>query len=139
MTQTTWASDLAEVVLAGNAEKAAELTENALTSGHAPEKVLNDGLIPAMAEAGRRFEDQRFFLPELMFAARAMKEALVLIIEAGENARLVALGRYIEDQIPVRHVPAGRHENAGHRLLRPLDPYGMRRRGDLGYLVGHRN
>ena len=41
--------------------------------------MLDAGLVPAMAEAGRRFEDQRFFLPELMLTARAMKAALELI------------------------------------------------------------
>ena len=79
MTEKTWALDLAGAILAGEAQKAAVLTEEALASGLPPEEVLDLGLVPAMAEAGRRFEDQRFFLPELMFAARAMKEALGLI------------------------------------------------------------
>ncbi|MGD2122543.1 MAG: cobalamin-dependent protein [Gemmatimonadota bacterium] len=79
MTDLGWAADLREAVLAGKAQEAVELTEVALARGTPPEEVLDQGLIPAMAEAGRRFEDQRFFLPELMFAARAMKEALTLI------------------------------------------------------------
>jgi len=79
MTKKDWPSELGAAVLAGNAPKARELTEEVLASGTPPEQLLDLGLVPAMAEAGRRFEDQRFFLPELMFAARAMKEALALI------------------------------------------------------------
>jgi methylmalonyl-CoA mutase cobalamin-binding domain/chain len=79
MTDADWSADLSAAALGGNAERARELTERALASGVPPERLLDNGLIPAMAEAGRRFEDQRFFLPELMLAARATKEALALI------------------------------------------------------------
>jgi methylmalonyl-CoA mutase cobalamin-binding domain/chain len=95
VTENTWASDLAEVVLSGKAEQAAELTRSALAAGQAPETVLNEGLIPAMAEAGRRFEDQQFFLPELMFAARAMKEALALIKPLLVERDVAARGRIV--------------------------------------------
>ncbi len=79
MTEPRWAPELVEAVLMGRAPEARALTQTLLASGVPPEEVLDRGLIPAMAEAGRRFGDQRFFLPELMFAARAMKEALGLI------------------------------------------------------------
>jgi len=79
MTEPDWAAQLGEAVLAGRAPETRTLTEGLLVGGVPPEKILDQGLIPAMAEAGRRFEDHRFFLPELMFAARAMKEALALI------------------------------------------------------------
>jgi len=74
-----WSADLSDALLRGDAEQARALTERALAAGVRPEQLLDDGLIPAIAEAGRRFEDQRFFLPELMLAARATKEALALI------------------------------------------------------------
>ena len=79
MSEAGWSAELADVVLEGRAPEARSRTETLLASGVAPETILDRALIPAMAEAGRRFEDQRFFLPELMFAARAMKEALALI------------------------------------------------------------
>jgi len=79
MTDADWSADLCDAALRGNAERARELTERALADGVPPEQLLDDGLIPAMAEAGRRFDDQRFFLPELMLAARATKQALALI------------------------------------------------------------
>jgi uroporphyrinogen decarboxylase len=79
MRESGWPTELGDVVLEGRAPEARSRTEALLASGVAPETILEQALIPAMAEAGRRFEDQRFFLPELMFAARAMKEALTLI------------------------------------------------------------
>jgi methylmalonyl-CoA mutase cobalamin-binding domain/chain len=79
MSEADWVAELGAAVLEGDAGRARELTERALDSGAAPEQVLDAGLVPAMAEAGRRFEDQRFFLPELMLTARAMKSALELI------------------------------------------------------------
>ncbi len=79
MTNARWAAELAEAVLEGRATEARALTRTILDTGTPPEEILDTGLVPAMAEAGRRFEDQRFFLPELMFAARAMKEAMAII------------------------------------------------------------
>ena len=79
MTEGSWALELSEAVLAGKATESRALTEELLSSGVLPEEILDKGLVPAMSEAGRRFEDQRFFLPELLFAARAMKGALELL------------------------------------------------------------
>jgi uroporphyrinogen decarboxylase len=79
VTDQSWAAELTAAVLEGRAPEAKHLTGAALEVGIPPENVLESALIPAMAEAGSRFEDQRFFLPELLFAARAMKEAMGLI------------------------------------------------------------
>lgn len=79
MKEGTWVSRIGEAVLYGKAAESRTLTEEILAAGILPEEILDRGLIPAMAEAGRRFEDQRFFLPELLFTARAMKEALALL------------------------------------------------------------
>ncbi len=70
---------LGDVVLDGEADRARELTEGLLASAVSPERVLDDSLVPAMTEAGRRFENHEFFLPDLLMAARAMKEALALL------------------------------------------------------------
>ena len=41
--------------------------------------LLNQALIPAMDEVGRRFERNEYFVPELLLAARAMKVSLELL------------------------------------------------------------
>jgi 5-methyltetrahydrofolate--homocysteine methyltransferase len=40
---------------------------------------MNQGMIAAMAEVGRLFEEGEYFVPEMLIAARAMKAGLALI------------------------------------------------------------
>jgi 5-methyltetrahydrofolate--homocysteine methyltransferase len=70
---------LTEAVVAGQAPKAKELTAKALEAGVSPGKILQEGLIPGMAEVGRRFECREFYVPELLIAARAMHAALDIL------------------------------------------------------------
>jgi 5-methyltetrahydrofolate--homocysteine methyltransferase len=70
---------LYESILAGDAPRAVEITEAALAANVDPQVLVNEQMIPAMDEAGRRFENSEFFVPELLIAARAMKGALKLL------------------------------------------------------------
>jgi 5-methyltetrahydrofolate--homocysteine methyltransferase len=70
---------LTEAVVAGNAPKAKDLTAKALEAGVTPGTVLQEGLIPGMAEVGRRFECREYYVPELLIAARAMQGALAIL------------------------------------------------------------
>ncbi len=73
------AKRLYEAVLEGDAKTAHSVTEAALAAGVDPQKLVTEQMIPAMDEAGRRFECNEFFVPELLVSARAMKAALELI------------------------------------------------------------
>jgi 5-methyltetrahydrofolate--homocysteine methyltransferase len=66
-------------VLEGDAKTARDVTAEALEAGVDPQKLVSEFMIPAMDEAGRRFECNDFFVPELLIAARAMKNSLELI------------------------------------------------------------
>ncbi len=70
---------LYEYVLTGDADQAREITERAIAKGVEPQSLVNDYMIPAMDEIGRRFEARECFVPELLVSARAMKAALELI------------------------------------------------------------
>jgi len=70
---------LHEAVLNGDARAAREITERALAAGVEPVKLVNDYMVPAMDEVGRRFECNEYFVPELLISARAMKASLELI------------------------------------------------------------
>jgi 5-methyltetrahydrofolate--homocysteine methyltransferase len=72
-------SNLYEAVLTGNTKSAVAITKQALEAGVDPIEIVNSQMIPAMDEAGRRFECEEYFVPELLLAARAMKAALELI------------------------------------------------------------
>ncbi len=43
------------------------------------ESVLNEGMIGAMKEVGERFSSGEYYVPEMLIAARAMREGLALI------------------------------------------------------------
>src|SRR6266498_1670673 len=70
---------LFEAVLNGDAKTARSFTEQALAAGVEPLKLVNEFMVPAMDEVGRRFECNDYFVPELLLSARAMKAALELI------------------------------------------------------------
>lgn len=53
--------------------------QSALDAGISASVVLNEALIPAMAEVGRLFEEGEYFVPEMLISARAMKSAMELL------------------------------------------------------------
>jgi 5-methyltetrahydrofolate--homocysteine methyltransferase len=86
---------LHDAILKGDAKTAKTTTEQALAAGVEPIKLVQEYMMPAMAEVGRRFECNEYFVPELLLAARAMKAALELIrplLVASKPAARVALG-----------------------------------------------
>ena len=72
-------SAITQAVIRGDNKLSRSLTEQALAAGTPPLALLNDYLVPAMNEVGRRFECSEFFIPELLLAARAMKASLELL------------------------------------------------------------
>ncbi len=66
-------------VLDGNAPAAKAGVEKALAAGVAPDVILKEGLIGAMAEVGRLFEENEYFVPEMLVSARAMQNGLAVI------------------------------------------------------------
>jgi 5-methyltetrahydrofolate--homocysteine methyltransferase len=70
---------LYDAILKGDAKNARSLTEQALAAGLDPLKLVQENMVPAMDEVGRRFECNEYFVPELLLAARAMKAALELV------------------------------------------------------------
>ncbi|MDD6037103.1 MAG: homocysteine S-methyltransferase family protein [Lachnospiraceae bacterium] len=70
---------LARAVLRGEQKAIAALTEQALAEGKTAASILEEELIPAITEAGNRFEQKKYFLPQLIGAANAMKEAVEVL------------------------------------------------------------
>jgi corrinoid protein of di/trimethylamine methyltransferase len=71
--------ELYEAIVRGDAKAAQALTQQALSEGTNPLSLVNDCMIPAMDEVGRRFEASEYYVPELLISARAMKTALDLV------------------------------------------------------------
>jgi 5-methyltetrahydrofolate--homocysteine methyltransferase len=72
-------SALHQAILTGNAAAAKTITESALKEGAAPLALVQEVMMPAMDEVGKKFEANEYFVPELLLAARAMKSSLELI------------------------------------------------------------
>jgi corrinoid protein of di/trimethylamine methyltransferase len=70
---------LYEAILNGDAKIAHGITEQAIKDGADPIQLVDEFMIPAMNEVGRRFESNEYFVPELLISARAMKGALDLV------------------------------------------------------------
>jgi 5-methyltetrahydrofolate--homocysteine methyltransferase len=69
-------SGLRDAIISGDDKLALEITQQALKEEVNPVELINEWMIPAMDEVGRRFEAQELFFPEMLIAARAMKRAL---------------------------------------------------------------
>jgi 5-methyltetrahydrofolate--homocysteine methyltransferase len=66
-------------ILEGDMQKAPEHVQTALDSGITPDVILKEGMIAAMSEVGRLFEEGEFFVPEMLVSARAMQAGLAVL------------------------------------------------------------
>ena len=69
---------LTETIKAGRRKEAVETTQAALDANSPPADVLN-ALVTGMDDVGRRFKANEIFVPEVLIAARAMKESMALL------------------------------------------------------------
>jgi 5-methyltetrahydrofolate--homocysteine methyltransferase len=63
----------------GLSDQVVEATEEALSRGISPHRILNEGLVAGMEIVGEDFRDGILFVPEVMMAANAMKAAMELL------------------------------------------------------------
>jgi 5-methyltetrahydrofolate--homocysteine methyltransferase len=68
-----------ESIIAMQRERARELTQNALDEGIDAGTILHTSLIPAMDTVGKEYEEGIKFIPEILIASKAMKNALDLL------------------------------------------------------------
>ncbi|MGV8026219.1 MAG: corrinoid protein [Anaerolineaceae bacterium] len=66
-------------ILDGDLENCQKSVQTAINAKINADDILKNGLIPAMAEVGKLFEEGEYFVPEMLVAARAMQGGLDLI------------------------------------------------------------
>lgn len=88
-------NDIFQAVLEGDAKGAQAGVQVALSAGVPAETILKDGLIAAMGEVGRLFEENEYFVPEMLVAARAMQGGLALLKPHLAAGGVVSMGRVI--------------------------------------------
>ena len=70
---------IAENLVQGKAAEVKDLVEQAIKEGKSATEVLNEGMLPGMGVVGGLFKEGKIFLPEVLFAARAMKSGMEII------------------------------------------------------------
>jgi 5-methyltetrahydrofolate--homocysteine methyltransferase len=96
--------ELTEAVKKGNRNEATRLTREAIDDGVAASVVL-DALLDGMQDVGRRFKANEVFVPEVLIAARAMKQSMELL-----EPLLVAAGLAPEHKIVLGTVKGDLHD-----------------------------
>ena len=56
-----------------------QVTREAIAEKIDPLKLISGTMVPAMDEVGKRYEEEEYFVPELLLSARAMKGSLELL------------------------------------------------------------
>jgi 5-methyltetrahydrofolate--homocysteine methyltransferase len=69
-------SQISTAVIEGRHENMAATAQRALDEGHAPQGVLDNGLMPGMDHVGAEFRAGNMFVPEVLRSARAMQTAM---------------------------------------------------------------
>lgn len=119
----TKSAELYDAILNGNAKKAHAATQAAINAGVEPMTLISESMVPAMDEVGRLFEEEEYFVPELLLAGRAMKSSMELLrplmTAAGEKlSTKVIIGTVFGDQHDIgKNIVASMLEGSGFEVV----------------------
>jgi corrinoid protein of di/trimethylamine methyltransferase len=87
---------LAQAVIDGEPEDAAELAQQALDAGLDPLECINEGLTKGIDRVGALFAEGEYYLPDLIIGGEAMKDALAVLEPAlAANQEREVTGRVV--------------------------------------------
>ena len=109
-----------DCILDGDMDGTSAAVQAAIDADIPAGQIMNEGMIAAMAEVGRLFEEGEYFVPEMLIAARAMKAGLALIqpllVEFGDRAGRQGRGRHCQRRSARYRQESGRHDAGGRRV-----------------------
>ena len=82
-------------VIEGDAIAVKQQVEACLANGIDPGEILNAGLVSAMAEVGRLFEEGEYYVPEMLVSARTMKTGLDILRPYLIQAKVESAGKVL--------------------------------------------
>lgn len=85
-------SKLYDAVVEGKIDEAGTFTRLALDTGTDAGTILNQSLVPAMAEVGARFERNEYYIPNMLVSAQAMKTAMEILRPSMVNSDVKPVG-----------------------------------------------
>ncbi|MDR2170376.1 MAG: corrinoid protein [Planctomycetaceae bacterium] len=104
-------SAISQAILDGDVDLVLEGVNLLLADNISPLLVLDEHIVPAMNEAGKRFEEGDFFVPDLMLAARAVQETMKVIDPLLKNMGREKAGRVVIGTV------RGDHHDIGKNLV----------------------
>ncbi|MCL4475514.1 MAG: B12-binding domain-containing protein [Nitrospirae bacterium] len=85
---------LKEAVISGKFREIQALVRAALDRGASAQDILDNALVPAMEEVGRRFSASEIFLPEMMVSAKMMQMALDVLKPILSSGHVKTRGKF---------------------------------------------
>lgn len=94
---------LTQAVIRGRRKEIPDAVKLCIDAGEDAKSIVEKRLVPGMAEVGERFKRNEIFVPEMLVAARAMKEAMKILepmlVEAGVRPEHTALIATVEGDL----------------------------------------
>ena len=87
--------EIFDSILEGSQKVTVAKVQQALDAGINPGVILNEGMVAAMAEVGRLFEEGEYFVPEMLIAARAMQNGLAVLKPHLASANVKSQGKVV--------------------------------------------
>lgn len=72
-----------------------ELTIKAIESGIVPQQILEEALIPAMARVGKKFSENKIFVPQMLMSAKAMGASMLQLKPFFTSGEIKTKGTFI--------------------------------------------
>jgi methylmalonyl-CoA mutase cobalamin-binding domain/chain len=88
-------SALSQCVIDGDMGTALTELSQLIATDITPQRVMDQHLIPAMQEVGRLFEENEYFVPELLISARAMQECMKVLNPLLKSSGVEKVGRIV--------------------------------------------
>jgi 5-methyltetrahydrofolate--homocysteine methyltransferase len=114
---------LFDAIVDGKAQLAKSLVEEELAAGADPMALVAETMIPAMDEVGKLFQEEEFFVPELLLSGRAMKAAMeplrpLLAVAGAKPAGVVIAGTVKGDLHDIgKNLVVSMLEGAGFKVV----------------------
>jgi 5-methyltetrahydrofolate--homocysteine methyltransferase len=114
---------LFDAIVDGKAQLAKSVVEAELAAGVDPMALVAETMIPAMDEVGRLFQEEEYFVPELLLSGRAMKAAMeplrpLLALAGARPAGVVIAGTVKGDLHDIgKNLVVSMLEGAGFKVI----------------------
>ena len=112
---------LKELVKTGNAQETVKRVQILLDEGKSPEAIMSESLIPAMDIVGDLFQQGEYFLPEMMVAARAMKQGVEVLKPLMIASEIEPIGKVV-----IGTVKGDLHDIGKNLVIMSLEGAGFR-------------